>query len=127
MTLVPRVLDLLRQAGLADVGVLVGGIIPEEDVRKLIQLGVARVFGPGHGARGDRGVPPRARGSGSQEQLARAFPHGDRRALSRLLTPGGARGRFGDDPRRAARRTSGQRVRRESSPSRAAAGWARAR
>ena len=47
MTLVPRVLDLLRQAGLGDVGMLVGGIIPEEDVRKLLQLGVARVFGPG--------------------------------------------------------------------------------
>jgi methylmalonyl-CoA mutase cobalamin-binding domain/chain len=47
MTLVPRVLEMLRQAGLGDVGVLVGGIIPEADVPKLIQLGVARVFGPG--------------------------------------------------------------------------------
>ena len=47
MTLVPRVIDLLRQAGLADVGVLVGGIIPEEDISKLTAHGVARVFGPG--------------------------------------------------------------------------------
>lgn len=47
MSLVPRVLELLRQAGLADVGVLVGGIIPEEDIPKLIEMGVARVFGPG--------------------------------------------------------------------------------
>src|SRR3984893_14462999 len=47
MTLVPRVLELLRQAGLADVGVLVGGIIPEADVPKLLALGVSRVFGPG--------------------------------------------------------------------------------
>lgn len=47
MTLVPRVLDLLKQAGLERVGVLVGGIIPEGDVPKLTQLGVARVFGPG--------------------------------------------------------------------------------
>jgi methylmalonyl-CoA mutase cobalamin-binding domain/chain len=47
MTLVPRVIELLRQAGLADVGVLVGGIIPEEDVARLIDMGVARVFGPG--------------------------------------------------------------------------------
>jgi LAO/AO transport system ATPase len=47
MTLVPRVLDLLRQAGLGDVGMLVGGIIPEEDVGKLLELGVAHVFGPG--------------------------------------------------------------------------------
>ena len=47
MTLVPRVMELLRDAGLSDVGVLVGGIIPEEDIPKLTALGVARVFGPG--------------------------------------------------------------------------------
>lgn len=47
MTLVPRVLQLLKDAGLERVGVLVGGIIPEEDVPKLLNMGVARVFGPG--------------------------------------------------------------------------------
>jgi methylmalonyl-CoA mutase cobalamin-binding domain/chain len=47
MTLVPRVLELLRQQGLDHVGVLVGGIIPEADVPKLLGMGVARVFGPG--------------------------------------------------------------------------------
>src|SRR2546423_13053833 len=47
MTLVPRVLQLLRDAGLGHVGVLVGGIIPESDIPKLLALGVARVFGPG--------------------------------------------------------------------------------
>src|SRR5207237_2126288 len=47
MTLVPRVLQLLRQAGLDHVGVLVGGIIPEGDIPKLLALGVAHVFGPG--------------------------------------------------------------------------------
>src|SRR5919204_572016 len=47
MTLVPRVLHLLREAGLEHVGVLVGGIIPEGDVPKLLEMGVARVFGPG--------------------------------------------------------------------------------
>jgi methylmalonyl-CoA mutase cobalamin-binding domain/chain len=47
LTLVPRVLQLLREAGLPDVGVLVGGIIPEGDVAKLLDMGVARVFGPG--------------------------------------------------------------------------------
>ena len=47
MTLVPRVLQLLREAGLDNVGVLVGGIVPEADVPKLTALGVARVFGPG--------------------------------------------------------------------------------
>ena len=47
MTLVPRVLDLLKGARLSHVGVLVGGIIPEDDIPKLLALGVARVFGPG--------------------------------------------------------------------------------
>src|SRR5438132_3652372 len=46
LTLVPRVLQLLREAGREDVGVLVGGIIPESDTAKLLQMGVARVFGP---------------------------------------------------------------------------------
>ncbi len=47
MTLVPRVLQLLGEAGLDNVGVLVGGIVPEADVPKLLEMGVARVFGPG--------------------------------------------------------------------------------
>ncbi len=47
MTLVPRVLDRLREAGLEHVGVMVGGIIPAADIPKLTDLGVARVFGPG--------------------------------------------------------------------------------
>jgi methylmalonyl-CoA mutase, C-terminal domain len=47
MTLVPRVLTLLREAGLENCGVLVGGIIPEADIPKLLALGVARVFTPG--------------------------------------------------------------------------------
>jgi methylmalonyl-CoA mutase cobalamin-binding domain/chain len=47
MTLVPRVLDQLRQAGLEQVGVIVGGTIPQEDVAKLRAMGVAHVFGPG--------------------------------------------------------------------------------
>jgi methylmalonyl-CoA mutase C-terminal domain/subunit len=47
MTLVPRVMQLLREAGLEHVGVLIGGIIPEGDISRLQQLGVARVFGPG--------------------------------------------------------------------------------
>jgi methylmalonyl-CoA mutase C-terminal domain/subunit len=47
MTLVPRVMQLLREAGLERVGVLIGGIIPETDVPKLREWGVAKVFGPG--------------------------------------------------------------------------------
>ena len=46
-TLAPRVLELLRAAKLDHVGVMVGGIIPEVDIPKLLAMGVARVFGPG--------------------------------------------------------------------------------
>src|SRR5512145_1811851 len=46
MTLVPRVLELMKQANL-DAGVLVGGIIPEADIPKLHAMGVAKIFGPG--------------------------------------------------------------------------------
>jgi len=47
MTLVPRVVELLRQKGLDDVLVFVGGIVPDEDVEPLKALGVRGVFGPG--------------------------------------------------------------------------------
>ena len=47
MTLVPQLLNLLRSKGLHDVGLIVGGIIPEKDIRALSELGVAAVFGPG--------------------------------------------------------------------------------
>ncbi len=47
MTLVPRVMDALKAAGLDDVVVLVGGIIPESDAQALKALGVDAVFGPG--------------------------------------------------------------------------------
>lgn len=47
MTLVPRVLELLREEGMADVPVFVGGIIPETDATALLAMGVSGVFGPG--------------------------------------------------------------------------------
>ena len=47
LTLVPRVIDGLRQQGRDDVLVLVGGIIPEHDIPVLKELGVAQVFTPG--------------------------------------------------------------------------------
>jgi methylmalonyl-CoA mutase C-terminal domain/subunit len=47
MTLVPRVVQGLRQAGLDHVQVFVGGIVPDEDVSALQELGVGGVFGPG--------------------------------------------------------------------------------
>jgi len=46
-TLLPRVAAGLREAGLADVVVFAGGIIPPEDVPTLAAAGVRKVFGPG--------------------------------------------------------------------------------
>ncbi len=47
MTLCPKVVQLLREQGQEDVVVLVGGIIPDEDVEKLRAAGIQGVFGPG--------------------------------------------------------------------------------
>ena len=46
-TLCPRIVQLLREQGMNDCLVLVGGIVPQEDIPKLKQLGVAAVFLPG--------------------------------------------------------------------------------
>ena len=43
----PRVVELLKEKGLDDVLVVGGGIIPDEDVPGLKDLGVAAIFGPG--------------------------------------------------------------------------------
>ena len=47
MTLVPRVVDLLREQEAGDVIVTVGGTIPAQDIPELKELGVAEVFTPG--------------------------------------------------------------------------------
>jgi len=47
MTLVPRIVELLRDQQAEEVLVVVGGTIPAQDVPELKQLGVAEVFGPG--------------------------------------------------------------------------------
>jgi len=47
MTLVPRVMALLKEQGADDVVVTLGGTIPSDDVKELKELGVAEVFTPG--------------------------------------------------------------------------------
>ena len=47
MTLVPRIVELLREQGADDVLVTVGGTIPADDIGELKSLGVAEVFTPG--------------------------------------------------------------------------------
>src|SRR5690242_1018334 len=46
-TLCPRIVDLLRQSGMDDTLVLVGGIVPQEDIAELKSKGVAEIFLPG--------------------------------------------------------------------------------
>ncbi len=47
MTLIPRVIELLREQDAADIMVLAGGTIPDADIPKLKDAGVAAVFTPG--------------------------------------------------------------------------------
>lgn len=47
MTLCPRIVNLLRERGMDDCLVVVGGIVPQEDIARLKEQGVAEVFLPG--------------------------------------------------------------------------------
>jgi methylmalonyl-CoA mutase C-terminal domain/subunit len=47
MTLVPRIVELLREQDAGDIVVVVGGTIPNQDIPELKELGVAEVFTPG--------------------------------------------------------------------------------
>ena len=46
-TLCPRIVDLLRESGMNDTLVLVGGIVPQEDIAELKAHGVSEIFLPG--------------------------------------------------------------------------------
>ena len=46
-TLCPRIIDLMHQNGMKDTLVLVGGIVPQEDIVELKKIGVSEVFVPG--------------------------------------------------------------------------------
>jgi methylmalonyl-CoA mutase, C-terminal domain len=47
MTLIPRILELLKERSASEIVVFGGGIIPEDDARELRSMGVAEIFGPG--------------------------------------------------------------------------------
>jgi methylmalonyl-CoA mutase C-terminal domain/subunit len=47
MHLFPRIMDLRREKGLENVMVFAGGIIPDQDIHRLKQAGIAEVFPPG--------------------------------------------------------------------------------
>ena len=47
LALIPRIMDLLAENEMAELPVFLGGIIPNDDIPKLKQMGVTEVFGPG--------------------------------------------------------------------------------
>ena len=47
LEILPGIMDLLREEGLVDIVVIVGGIIPEADRQPLLDMGISGVFGPG--------------------------------------------------------------------------------
>lgn len=47
LTLLPKVVQLLKERSAADILVICGGIIPEDDIQELKKAGIAEVFGPG--------------------------------------------------------------------------------
>ncbi|OQX61130.1 MAG: methylmalonyl-CoA mutase [Anaerolinea sp. 4484_236] len=47
MALVPRILELMKANGQDDVLLFLGGIIPEDDISQLKEMGVSGVYGPG--------------------------------------------------------------------------------
>jgi methylmalonyl-CoA mutase C-terminal domain/subunit len=47
MTILPKILKLMKEKGINDVLLTGGGIIPEEDIKKLKELGVGEIFTPG--------------------------------------------------------------------------------
>ena len=61
MHICPRVMELLREKGLDDVLVVIGGIIPDVDIPKLQEMGVKGIFLPGTPDAGDRRLHHRQR------------------------------------------------------------------
>ena len=120
MTLVPRILELLRTEGADDVLVIVGGTIPGPDADALREQGVAAVFTPGTLDDGDRRLPAdstRRPADVDRRQHARPRRGRDRqpaggaeRALDRA--PGGAAGRVPRPRRRRRVRRRGAHGRR---------------
>ncbi len=47
MAIVPRIMELMKANEMSDVAVIVGGIVPDEDIPTLKQMGVTEVFTPG--------------------------------------------------------------------------------
>lgn len=78
LALTPRVLELLRANGQGDVPVFLGGIIPDEDLPKLKEMGVAEVFGPGTSTEAVVAAVKRVTGVRGQGTVGKAQGSGER-------------------------------------------------
>lgn len=87
LTLIPQVKEALHRQGLEDVGMILGGIIPQRDLAAVQEMGVAAVFGPGTAMSQivDFLKSSPTMTSDAIDLVARCRQR-DRRALSRLLT-----------------------------------------
>ncbi|NNE00230.1 MAG: hypothetical protein HKN47_23160 [Pirellulaceae bacterium] len=89
MTLVPRVLDAIHDSGNQRTRVMLGGIIPEDDIGSLEKMGIHGVFGPGSSietiAKFLRS-PPAETITDPVESLVAGAASSDRKSLSKLLT-----------------------------------------
>lgn len=87
LTLIPRVVQALRAIGRADVGLIVGGIIPPADIPRLQAEGVRAFFGPGTTIpQIVQALPPRTDEPFDVELLREQSRQGDRVAVARLIT-----------------------------------------
>jgi LAO/AO transport system ATPase len=87
LTLIPQVIEALRQRGLPDVRLVLGGIVPQRDVPALTEIGVTAIFGPGTSvAEIAASLQTTFVKTANVAELLPRLQQRDRRSLSRLLT-----------------------------------------
>jgi LAO/AO transport system ATPase len=87
LTLIPQVIEALRERGLPDVRLVLGGIVPPRDIPVLTEIGVAAIFGPGTSvAEIATSLQSTSERITNVAELLAGLQQRDRRSLSRLLT-----------------------------------------
>ncbi len=97
LTLIPQVIEALRQRGLPDVRLVLGGIVPPRDIPALTEIGVTAIFGPGTSvAEIAASLQSTSARITNVAELLSKLQQRDRRSLSRLLTMIAERQQLGD-------------------------------
>ncbi|HEY4259509.1 MAG TPA: cobalamin-dependent protein [Schlesneria sp.] len=87
LTLIPQVIEALRQRGLPDVRLVLGGIVPPRDIPALTEIGVTAIFGPGTSVEEiAASLQSTSTRTTNVAELLPRLQQRDRRSLSRLLT-----------------------------------------